>query len=751
MSDPTAEIAHEQAYLTDLYRHLDTLRDRAADRLRQALRHRGGTQQAQSERESAVTLYSNQLAQFGAVEHGLCFGRLDLVDDARPRYIGRIGLFDEDYEPMLVDWRAPAGRPFYVATAATPEGVRRRRHIRTAGRTVVGLSDDLLDLDGETGGPTASESALLAALSAHRTGRMRDIVETIQAEQDDIIRSGINGVLVVQGGPGTGKTAVALHRAAYLLYTHRERLGNQGVLIVGPNHTFLRYIGDVLPSLAENGVLSRTLGDLFPGEAAHRAEPAAVAAVKGRPEMAEVIAAAVADREEIPAEGVEVRLDDETVRVPHDIVVRAVARTRRTGRPHNLARPVFVDAMVDALAREVAERVGHDPFADDPLGGDDAPGAGTLLVDEQDIAEMARELRGRAEVQAVLTRLWPVLTPQQLLEDLFADPARLRSAAPSLTDDDRELLLREPGGGFTPADVPLLDEAAELLGEDDRAALVRAELARRQRIMYAQELLEISEGSSSVDAESADGEQAEWLTFSDLLDAEQLAERYEVREQSGPANDRNWVFGHVIVDEAQELSPMAWRLLMRRCPQRSMTVVGDIAQTGDLAGTANWADAFAPYVGDRWRRAELTINYRTPAEIMAVAARVLAAIDPDLSPPTSVRETGVPPVFAAETALASVVGDLADAVKPGRVAVLVPAGRLAEVRDRLPIAGTDLDAPVTVLTTREAKGLEFDAVAVVDPAAIVAESPRGLNDLYVALTRATQQLAVIGELPLDLR
>ncbi|WP_231935310.1 HelD family protein [Micromonospora viridifaciens] len=735
-----------------LYDRLDGMREQAARRLTEELRTTGGTQQARSQRDSAVRMYAEQVEQFSAVESGLCFGRLD-GDDGSHRYIGRIGIFDTsgDYDPLLMDWRAPAARAFYLATAANPQGVRRRRHLRTRERKVTGLNDEVLDIG--TASPTAheeltGEASLLAALNAGRTGRMRDIVETIQAEQDRIIRADLPGVLVVQGGPGTGKTAVALHRAAYLLYTHRQQLSTRGVLLVGPNATFLRYISQVLPALAETGVLLRTQADLFPGVQARRTEPAGTAALKGRAVMVEVLANAVRDRQWVPDEPLEIELPQREILTLDPAVVReARDRVRRSNRPHNLARALFDIEIVHALAAQVAERIGADP-----LGGEN-------LLSEADVAEIRRELHEDPEVRATLDQLWPVLTPQRLLADLYADPARIAAAAPMLTDAERALLHREPGG-WTPADVPLLDEAAELLGEDERAAAARRERIRSLQREYAEGVLEIARGSRSIDVEDeADG--GEILGVTDLLDADRLLERQEESDRLTTAQraaaDRSWAFGHVIVDEAQELSPMAWRLLMGRCPSRSMTIVGDVAQTGALTGTPSWAEALAPYVADRWRLAELTVSYRTPAEIMAVAADVLAAIDPALRPPRSVRASGVPPWdrtvdadrLAAELveATAREAAGLAD----GRLGVIVPAGRVAElgraVTAALPEAAVgeqpELANRVVVLTTEQAKGLEFDSVLVVEPERIVGESPRGHNDLYVALTRATQRLGIL--------
>src|SRR5215467_42336 len=561
-----------------LYGRLDELRNRAADRLARVLRESGGTHQARSEREVFSTMYARQISQFNAAENGLCFGRLDFHHGER-RYIGRIGLHDDsgDYEQLLMDWRADAARPFYLATAASPVDVRRRRHLKTRGRTVVGVDDEVLDLttadpskhEGLTG-----ESALLAALGASRTGRMRDIVETIQAEQDQIIRSGLAGVLVVQGGPGTGKTAVALHRAAFLLYTYRRQLEKRGVLVIGPNATFLRYIGQVLPSLGETSVLLATIGDLMPGITATGSEPDEVARLKGRPGMAKVVATAVRDRQRVPRDGLEISFENSRYRLSAQSLARARERARRSRRPHNLARHVFTREVLDEAASVVSGRLGADL-----LGGGN-------LMGRTDIEDLRAELRDDPEIRAAIGRLWPVLTPQQLIGELFGSHRMLASAAPSFSASERELLTRPAGSEWTPADVPLLDEAAELLGEDDRAEKAAARRRREQEEAYAHGVLEIIGRGEEDDPEI--------LMGADMLDAARLAERFDSEVHLTPAEraaaDRTWAFGHLIVDEAQELSPMAWRTLMRRCPTKSMTIVGDVAQTGDISGSSSWSE-----------------------------------------------------------------------------------------------------------------------------------------------------------------
>ena len=734
-----------------LYDRLDELRNRASGRLAQVLRESGGTHQARTEREAFSVMYAQQLSQFNAAENGLCFGRLDFHDGER-RYIGRIGIHEDsgDYEQLLMDWRADAARPFYLATAASPADVRRRRHIKTRGRTVISVDDEVLDLtaadpskhEGLTG-----ESALLAALSASRTGQMRDIVETIQAEQDHIIRSDLAGVLVVQGGPGTGKTAVALHRAAFLLYTHRRQLTKRGVLVVGPNTTFLRYIGQVLPSLGETSVLLSTVADLYPGISATGSEPPATAAIKGRLAMASVVAAAVRDRQHVPGRPVEVVIDNETLRLTPAVCGRARERARRSRRPHNQARQVFARELTEALAQQLAARIGANALGEENLLG------------QADLDDMRRELRADPGVRALIERLWPILTPQRLLVELFSSADRLAAAAPRFSKAERAALLQDTDSNWTPADVPLLDEAAELLGEDDRAARAAAERRRQAQVEYAGGVLDIMSRDLDDDPEV--------LMAADLVDASRLAMRHEDEDvltaAERAAMDRMWAFGHIIVDEAQELSEMAWRMLMRRCPGRSMTIVGDVAQTSSLGGAPSWASVLDRYQGDRWRLAGLTINYRTPAEIMAVAADVLAAIDPALELPRSVRDTGTVPwrlaVEPEELAdrLADAASRAAAAPGEGQLAVIVPADRLDElgkaVRVAVPDAAvgehSDLERPVVVLTVAQAKGLEFDTVLIGDPTGILAESPRGHNDLYVALTRATQRLGVVhsGELP----
>ncbi len=737
--------------MSGLYTRLDDLRSRTVHRLDEQLATVPHNPQAIGEREAQVELHTQRLVALDAAESGLCFGRLDRHDADVPRYVGRIGLSADDggEEPLLVDWRAPAAQPFYTATPLHDLGVRRRRHIRTRHRTVVSIADETLDLTdaaaGDRAGP-ASESVLLAALNATRTGRMTDIVRTIQAEQDRIIRADVRGVLVVQGGPGTGKTAVALHRAAYLLYTHRERLARSGLLVVGPTPTFLRYIADVLPSLGETGVVLADLGGLRPGLRAQAPERAEVAEVKGRLAMADVIAAAVRDRQAVLDAPVTLEIDGTPLRFTKADAARVRSRARSASRLHNEARPAAARAVIDLVARKYADKQGENV-----LGG-------ANLLGEADVAALRREVAGEPAVHRLVDRLWPRLTAERLVGDLFDSPERLTSATPGWSDPDRGLLHRPPTSPWTPADVPLQDEADELLGVDDSAQRAAEQRAGSRRLREAQETLDVLHGSRSTDAETED--EAEELSAGDLLDAESLAERHQVADTRSTAEraaaDRTWTYGHVIVDEAQELSAMAWRLLLRRCPLRSMTLVGDVAQTGSAAGATSWAQVLTPHLGTSWRLEELTVNYRTPAEIMAVADQVLLAGGTGGTAARAVRSTGVLPwsrrVRGTELADAAAEAAAEFDKEEGTLAVVVPEHRLAAVTDavrsRLPGVSDDLTAGVAVLSPAEAKGLEFDSVIVADPAGIVAAGVRGHNDLYVALTRATQRLGVLHRGPL---
>ncbi|MFJ8766538.1 HelD family protein [Streptomyces clavifer] len=734
----SVELQKEQAYVDRLHHRVDVLRGVASRSVEDALTPVGTGLQARLERDVLVAERSGLLAALDAVDGSLCFGRIDLSDGAT-HHIGRIGIREDDTEhtPLLIDWRAPVARPFYLATGHTPMGLRRRRHLTTEGRVVTELHDEILDVgDQERTGfeDPSGDAVLLAAVSSARTGRMGDIVRTIQAEQDRIIRAPHRGVLVVEGGPGTGKTAVALHRAAFLLYEHRELLAKRAVLIVGPNPAFLRYIGEVLPALGETGVLLATQAELFPGVHARGTETPRAAAVKGGEHMAEALALAVRDRQRLPEPGAPIVVphDDGDLVLDWEIAYEARQAARDTRLPHNLARPHFAFRIIDALTAQLVERIGADPYG------------GPNFLGPDDIAQLGKSVAVSGEVHAAVDELWPVLTPEGFLADYLAEPLYL-------PDEDAEAVRRTPRDGeWTPSDVPLLDEAAELLGADDSAERAAAEAGRQERIAYAQGVLELSRGSETFEFED---EESETLAAHDIIDAERMAERHEEADHRSAAEraaaDRTWAFGHIIVDEAQELSPMAWRLLMRRSPTRSLTLVGDPAQTSEEAGVGSWGPILEPYVGDRYEHVRLGVNYRTPAEIMELAARVLRAEDPSFEPPGSVRSTGeVPWTRDAGADLAGAVARAVAELTPaeGRLAVIAPLALHEEIA--APLDGVeagaepDLTRPVVLIAPRQAKGLEFDHVLVVEPARF------GTSDLYVALTRATQRLGIVHREPL---
>ncbi|MBO0915267.1 HelD family protein, partial [Streptomyces laculatispora] len=436
----------EQGFIDRLYDRVDALRGEAAQQVQDALTPVGTGLQARHERDVLVAERSGLLAALNAVDGSLCFGRIDLSSGAA-HHIGRVGIREDDtaHTPLLIDWRAPVARPFYLATGHTTMGLRRRRHITTEGRVVTELHDEILDVgDRERTGfeDPSGDAVLLAAVNSARTGRMGDIVRTIQAEQDRIIRAPHRGVLVVEGGPGTGKTAVALHRAAFLLYEHRELLAKRAVLIVGPNPAFLRYIGEVLPALGETGVLLATQAELFPGVHAGGTDTRRAAAVKGGAAMAEALALAVRDRQQLPEPGAPLVIahDDGDLVLDWEIAYEARQAARDTLLPHNLARPHFAFRIIDALTSQLTERIGADPHG------------GPNFLGPDDIAQLGSNVAVSKEVHSAVDELWPPLTPERFLSDYLAGPLYVPA-------EDAEAIRRAPGEGtWTPADVPLLDE-----------------------------------------------------------------------------------------------------------------------------------------------------------------------------------------------------------------------------------------------------------------------------------------------------
>lgn len=734
------ELAGERAYVGQLYQRLDQLREATESKLRSTRKNQSvGNHQNRSERDAYASFYEDRLAQYNAVDHRLAFGRLDMDDDA-VRYVGRIGLATEEHERLLIDWRAPEAGTFYQATAFNRQGVRRRRHLMLERREVTGFEDDVLDsamLDDEDAS-LHGEGALLAALNRKRTGRMGDIVATIQAEQDAIIRADLAGVRVVQGGPGTGKTAVALHRAAYLLYTFRERLNNSGVLVVGPSSSFMWYIERVLPSLGETGVVMSSLATLYPGLRAVPETDPAVARVKGDLRMAEVIKKAVADRQKVPATSVRLAVDSMDITLSPKLVKHARATARSTGKPHNEARETFVKVLLKELTRQLNEKL------------DAAAGH---AVDRPYLEE---DVRNSLDVRRAINLAWMPLSAETLVRSLFSKPEYLASATQGiLTDAERQVLVRSADQPFTESDVPLLDEAAELLGDFSKvtgaAAAQRAEAAHQANLENARKALENAH------------QQLEDIGVDGVITAEQIAELNEETGERMTAaraakSDRTWAYGHVVIDEAQELSAMQWRLLMRRCPMKSFTVVGDIAQASSAAAASSWAQALKPFVGERFHLDELTVNYRTPAQISDAAVSVARAAGLEISAPRAIREGNWSPsarVVGAENLIPSVVATVSEEVAQaggGLIGVIVADSRYREVASAISTAHRDntgtsksaLEHQILVLTPWEAKGLEFDVVIIVEPMDLIEAANGSVGDLYVSMTRPTQRLHLIA-------
>ena len=648
-----------------------------------------GTRQDELERQAQLDNLNQQWRAAVAAYSRLCVGRIDMADGQR-FHIGRIGLRDNLGDPLLLDWRAPQAAGFYQATTLQPAGVARRRRIIMRDRTVTHVEDE--DLADPT---AASTDGAAYAMEAPREGRMGDIIATIAADQDAIIRSPLQQVTVVEGGPGTGKTVVALHRAAWLLYTYRERLAKDGVLIVGPSPAFLRYIEQVLPSLGETDVVLLTPAQLVPGVNATAVDDPAVAKVKGDRRMAQVIANAVRARQRIPLQDVTITLENGA---QVTITVQQLEQARRAAPRHGSfhdGREPFLLKALDFLARDRCRQRGDDP------------------QDPEHRAQAVADLIDDRHVRRTLNLMWLPITPERLVRLLLSDPDALQQAARGvLNPHEARLLLRSPSDPWTTDDVPLIDEAAYRLGDfvPPRPADVPADVP---------ELLAVDPFSSSGPSTT-------------------LAER--------ALADREWVFGHVVVDEAQELSGMAWHCLARRSTRRSMTIVGDLQQATHPAGARNWEEALVGFGGNIQRHA-LTITYRITRQIAETAIHWLTRAGGDAPTLEPIRDGQPTTTFAAtaEDLANSILADLGEA--PGRACVILPdhtfdrlsAGFLAP---EFGLGQYALDAEVAVLPVRDTKGLEFDTVFVVSPEEIAMQGIRG-SDVYVACTRATKRLVLV--------
>ena len=678
----------------DLTRRLDAVRTTPARAGQEIL-----------ERDLETHRLSSRLSLLRRFSLDLCLGRMTSADGTTA-YVGRAGLKDRTGRILLVDWRSAAAEPFFAATVAHPMGLTSRRRYRWSGGRVVDFWDESLMVDDA--GPALApddESAVLASLGQARTPAMQDVLATIAADQDAIIRSEARGALLVDGGPGTGKTVVALHRAAYLLYTDPRLARHRGsVLFLGPTHSYLRYIADVLPRLGEDGVQSCTLADLLPeGVAAGVEGDPEVAQLKSSIRMVQAIEPAVAFYEEPPTDGMEVATAWGPVPVTRRDWADAFAAVE-PGTPHNEAR----DQIWEELAEIVAAKL--------PVAEDDT---------DVSVERVEAGLRRIEEVADAVNRSWPLLDPRDVIDDLWQVPAYLRRCAPWLSREQAARLRRADPRAWTDADLPLLDAARHRLGDPSIEA--RRRRARAERAAADREMDAVVEHLVSAD----DSE----LRVMSMLSGQDLRTALADEPYGGPPEDPlAGPFAHVIVDEAQELTDAQWAMVLRRCPSRSVTIVGDRAQAR-RGFPESWTDRLARVGLTHVTTTALTINYRTPAEVMTVAAPIVRAVLPDANIPTSIRRSGVPVVHAARAQLERLVADWLQAHDDGTVAVIA--------RSEQAVTDVAVDPRrVQILTPQTAKGLEFDLVVLVDPDGF-GPTVEGAVDRYVAMTRTTRELVLL--------
>ncbi|MFG1613539.1 RNA polymerase recycling motor ATPase HelR [Nonomuraea wenchangensis] len=695
-ADP-ALIARDEQHFAAVAEALEQTVAELSDRLDATRRAPGGAGRAALDRDLEVHRLSARLRTLRRFGLDLCLGRMVGGDGAEPVHVGRLGLTDREGRRLLLDWRSPAAEPFFGATHANPMGLASRRRYRWTRGRISDYWDEVFTADGLDGHAALDDqSAFIASLGGSRSPRMRDVLATIQADQDAVIRAGSRGALVVDGGPGTGKTVVALHRSAYLLYAD-PRLGHNrgGVLFVGPHQPYLAYVADVLPSLGEDGVQTCTLRDLVPEGATAVAESdPEVARLKASADLVKAIEPAVRFYENPPSQGMTVTTEWADVRLGPDDWAEAF-EAPEPGTPHNEARDRIWEELVEIIVGK------HD--------------------DEDVPADLVRRslLRDR-QLLTAFNRAWPVIEPADLVGDLWSVPAYLRLCAPWLGKEEIRRLQRADAQAWTVSDLPLLDAARQRLGDP--------ESSRRRRRQEAAAAAERERMAGVVDnllQADDDGEAAvTMLRGADLRDAlvdEGALPAAEPDRLAGP-------FAHVVVDEAQELTDAEWQMLLLRCPSRSFTVVGDRAQARH-GFTESWRERLERVGLDRITLASLTVNYRTPEEIMAEAEPVIRAALPDANVPASIRAVGVPVRHGSVAELDTIVdGWLAE--HPEGVACVIGAPAF-EARPR-----------VRSLTPQLAKGLEFDLVVLVDPERF-GEGVEGAVDRYVAMTRATQRLAIL--------
>lgn len=700
--DP-ALIADDERHFAAVARCLEQSIAELSTRLDAERRAPGGTGREAMERDAEIHRLSARLRTLRRFGLDLCLGRMVGADDPEPVYVGRLGLTDGDGRRLLLDWRSPAAEPFFGATHAGPMGLASRRRYRWTDGRVGDYWDEVFTADGLSGHAALDDqSAFIASLGASRSPRMRDVLGTIQADQDAIIRAGSRGALVVDGGPGTGKTVVALHRSAYLLHAD-PRLGHRrgGVLFVGPHRPYLAYVADVLPSLGEEGVQTCVLRDLVAEGAAAAAETdPEVARLKSSAGMVRAIETAVRFYEEPPAEDMTVETHWSDVRLTADDWAVAF-EAAEPGTPHNEAREQVWEELLTILEEK------HDGDAPPEL--------------------LRRSLTRNRDLRTAFDRAWPLLEAADLVGDLWSVPAYLRMCAPWLGADDVRRLQRADPRAWTVSDLPVLDAARHRLGDPEAARQKRRQEAAlaAQRERMAQVVDNLIEAAAD---SGADGDEGEGLvTMLRGRDAQVSL----VDESELPTADPDLLagpFAHVVVDEAQELTDAEWQMLLRRCPSKSFTIVGDRAQARH-GFTESWRERLSRIGLDRIEVASLSINYRTPEEVMAEAEPVIRAALPDANVPSSIRSSGVPVRRGSVTDLDAVLDAWLAAHAEGTACVIGDPAFRATAR-------------VRSLTPELSKGLEFDLVVLVDPEAF-GEGVEGAVDRYVAMTRATRQLVVL--------
>ncbi|MFD9903181.1 RNA polymerase recycling motor ATPase HelR [Streptomyces sp. NPDC059063] len=697
-------IADDEQHFAAIAESLEQAISEVSDRLDAERRAPGGTGRAAMDRDAEVHRLTARLRALRRFGLDLCLGHMVSADSAEPVYVGRLGLTDSTGRRLLVDWRSPAAEPFFGATHANPMGLASRRRYRWTDGRISDYWDEVFTADGFDGHAALDDqSAFIASLGSNRSPRMRDVLGTIQADQDAIIRAGSRGALVVDGGPGTGKTVVALHRSAYLLYSD-PRLGHRrgGVLFVGPHRPYLAYVADVLPSLGEEGVQTCTLRDLVAegAAAAVEADPE-VARLKSSAGLVQAIEKAVAFYEEPPGKGMTVTTPWSDIRLSAGDWAVAFSAAE-PGTPHNEARDQVWEELLSILVDK------HD-------GDDVAPDL------------LRKSLRQDRELLTAFNRAWPLLEAADLVGDLWSVPAYLRMCAPWLGPDEVRRLQRAQAQAWTVSDLPLLDAARQRLGDPEAARRKRRQEATlaAQRERMAQVVDNLIEAASTSGADGDDGEGL--VTMLRGADAQvSLVDESELVTAdpdllAGP-------FAHIVVDEAQELTDAEWQMLLLRCPSRSFTIVGDRAQARH-GFTESWQERLERIGLDRVELASLSVNYRTPEEVMAEAEPVIRAALPDANVPTSIRSNGVPVTHGSASDLDSVLDAWLAAHADGIACVIGDPTFRTTPR-------------VRSLTPELSKGLEFDLVVLVDPDGF-GDGVEGAVDRYVAMTRATQQLVIL--------